>query len=694
MKTILQSEAAECGLACLAMIADKHGYKSDLNSLRHKYPQTLKGINLEQLIGIADELKLASRALKIDLEHLPQLQLPCILHWDLNHFVVLKSVTKSGIEILDPAFGHRKLTLEETSRHFTGIALELTPTEDFRKEDNRLEMKLSQFLSSVGGLKSVLFQLLLLSLVLQVFALAAPYYMQLVLDEVIISQDSSLLLVLALGFGMVTLFNVATTALRGFVVIHLGASLNKQLAFNLFRHLIRLPLDYFSNRHIGDVVSRFSSLEQVKQMLTNAMVEAVIDGVMAIATFIMIYLYSPKLALVVTVAMVLYLTIRLLWYRPLRSLTEEAIMASARENTNFMENVRGIQTIKLFGIEAKRQGLWQNHFTEALNLNVKVERLNVGYSIANSLLFGLENILVIYLGATLIMESTQADIFTVGMLTAFLAYKSQLTERFASLVDKIIEFKMLGLHLNRLADIAMTKQEENLVAEREHQITGSMQLDKISFRYASNEPWLFRELSFDFKQGESIAILGPSGCGKTTLMKIMLGLYKTEEGEVQVDGHSIKLLGQRQYRSQIATVMQSDELLSGSIADNISQFDPQIDIERVMECASMASIHDDIVSMPMSYNSLVGDMGATLSGGQKQRVLLARALYRNPKILFLDEATSHLDIASEYKVNQAIKTLNITRIIIAHRPETIKMADRVLELQNGQLKEVSDKYLN
>ena len=278
MKIILQSEAAECGLASLAMIAGHYGYQTNLGTLRQKYPQSLKGANLQQLINVSDALKLNSRALKLDIDDLPKLKLPCIIHWDMNHFVVLNKVSKSKVEIFDPAIGKRNVSMKDVLNHFTGVALELLPSKAFKKEDSRITIKLSQFYNTISGIKPALFQLLLLSLVLQIFTLAAPYYVQLVLDEVIPSYDNNLLIVLALGFGFLRLFNVATTAMRGFVVIHLGASLNQQLAFNLFRHLLRLPLDYFAKRHIGDIVSRFGSLKQIKSMLTNDVVEALIDG--------------------------------------------------------------------------------------------------------------------------------------------------------------------------------------------------------------------------------------------------------------------------------------------------------------------------------------------------------------------------------------------------------------------------------
>ena len=539
---ILQSEAAECGLACLAMIASAHGYKTDLNTLRHHYPQTLKGIDLYQLSQIADELKLSNRALQLDMHELSQLKLPCLLHWDMNHFVVLVKVTKKNVVIHDPAVGKRSLTIEEAAKHFTGIALELTPTSGFIKEDKRVQIKLKQFWNSAQGLKPILLQLGVLSFILQVFTLASPYYMQLVVDDVITSFDTNLLSILALGFGLLTLFDIATTTLRSFVTLHLGVNLNQQFAFNLFRHLIRLPQEYFLKRHIGDIVSRFGSLDQIQTMITDNLVEAIIDGIMAITTLVMIFLYSPKLALIVCGAMFLYFIIRLISYPPLRALSEEEIVAGAKEDSNFMENIRGIQTIKLAGIEAKRQTMWQNLYIEKQNLHVKTSKLSIYYQIANSLLFGLEGILVIYFGALLIVDPSTDEIFTVGMLTAFIAYKSELETSFSSLIDKFFEFRMLSLHLDRLTDIAFTEPEQYIESKKQVKLYGQLSIKNLHYQYAPSEPKIFNGLSYDFKQGQSVAIIGQSGCGKSTLVKLMLGLYEPNEGVVSVDGYNINQL--------------------------------------------------------------------------------------------------------------------------------------------------------
>lgn len=685
---IYQSEAAECGLASIAMVANHHGHKLDLQTLRSRYSVSLRGANLEQLMALGEQIGLIGRALKVEIEDIPKLALPCILHWNMNHFVVLKKVGSKSITILDPARGERKVSMTEVDKSFTGVALELTPTSDFKKQDERVRLKLSSFWTRARGLIPSLTKLFILSLLLQFFMLAGPYYTQTVVDEVIVSYDKPLLVVLALGFGLLVLIRVVTNALRGWVVLHLGAVMTVQMGVNLFRHLIHLPLSYFEKRHMGDVVSRFGSLNQVRELFTNKLVESLIDGLMVFVVLIVMFIYSPTLAFVVVGVTFLYALSRSLLYGPLQNRNEAAIMAQAKEQSNFMETVRGMQSIKLFGHQTQRLNLWQNRYADTVNETYRLGQWQVSYQTINQLLFGIENVVVVYLAAVFVMEG----ILTVGMLFAFMAYKGQFTERMSGLIDRLVEVKMVRLHLDRLSDIALTDKEDEGANAYHREIAGTLKLDNVSFSYAMNDPLLFNGLNLEVRKGESVAIIGPSGNGKTTLIKVMLGLLPVSSGKIEVDGVDIRHMGLRNYRQQIAAVMQDDQLMSGSIAENISFFDTEINMERVVHCAQMAGIHKDILGMPMGYNTLIGDMGSTLSGGQKQRVLLARALYRQPKILFMDEATSHLDIQLERHVNQAIKELNMTRIIIAHRPETIINANRIIKLHGGQLTDITAEY--
>ncbi|GHB66490.1 hypothetical protein GCM10008107_14630 [Psychrosphaera saromensis] len=370
------------------------------------------------------------------------------------------------------------------------------------------------------------------------------------------------------------------------------------------------------------------------------------------------------------------------------------IQSSAKEQSSFLENIRGMQTIKLFGNESQRQGIWQNRYAEVINSEIRLGRLNISFESFNKLLFGLENVFVIYFAAQMVMVNS----LTVGMVLAFIAYKGQLTQRFANLIEQIIQFKMMRLHLDRISDIALTNQEANREGKGDGngslQLStgsskGALTLENICFAYSDEDASILNNVNLSLNAGDSIAITGPSGAGKTTLMKIMLGLLQPTSGRVLLDGKDITHIGLKNYRKQIAAVMQDDTLLAGSIADNISFFDTQPDFAKIEQSAQLASIHDDIGKMTMGYNSLVGDMGSNLSGGQLQRVLLARALYQSPSILYMDEATSHLDTDNEAKISEQIQHLSMTRIMIAHRKETINMANKVYQLLDGQLTELN-----
>ena len=687
----LQTEVAECGLTCLSMIAGYYGYDTDLHTLRRRFPVSLKGATLQHIIQIGEDLDLSARALRVELGALESLQTPAILHWDLNHFVVLKSVSGSKVVIHDPSQGRRVLTLEEFSKHFTGVAVEFSPTTSFEQKKAVEQVRLFDFLRTTGGIKKAFVQLVVLSILLQVFAIASPFYMQLVVDQALTTYDRDLLTVLAIGFLLLALIRVVTNAFRSWVIVYLGNTLSFQMGGNLFRHLIHLPLDFFEKRHIGDLIARFGSMDAIQKILTTGMVTALVDGVMAITTFIMMWLYAPYLALLVLAVVLIYTGIRLALFGPLRTLTEEEIVARAKEQSNFMESLRAVQTIKIFGKESDRQSLWKNCFADVANSRIRLGKFRVGYTGINELLFGVENVLVIYLGASMVLDGS----FSIGMLYAFISYKTQFAQKTSTLIEQIIEFRMLGLHLSRLSDIALTEKEDlGEATTLGHEFKGELALSKIQFRYSETETYLFKDLNLHIKQGEAVAIIGSSGCGKSTLLKVMMGLLPAESGEIRYDGGKLDELGLKGLRQHIGAVMQDDQLLSGSIADNIAFFEASPEQERVEACAKLASVHEDITQMPMGYQSLIGDMGTTLSGGQKQRVLLARALYRQPRLLFLDEATSHLDVKTERVVNEAIRALDITRIIIAHRPETIRTADRVLLLEGGVLRDIASSELD
>ena len=675
---IQQTEAAECGLACLAMISSYHGRRIDLNTLRRRHPVSLKGATLRALIQVASQMDFVCRPVRFELDHLKRLQMPTIVHWDMNHFVVLKSVTRRGILIHDPASGQRFFPIAEASKHLTGIALEISPSEGFRPKDERARLPFSTFWTQLRGSTHALVQILILSAVLEILVIASPFYLQLTIDEVIARGDADLMIVLALGFGLLAAIKVGSTAIRSLVILVVQNVLHFQIGARLFHHLVRLPIAYFEKRHIGDILSRFTSIEPIRSALAEGMIAATIDGLMALATLAMIFVYSTQLALVVLAAFVLYALVRLMLYRLLRERSLAAIEAKAHENSIFIETLRAVQSLKIFNRESDRETQWLNRYGDVVSANVRLGRAKIAFATINDALFGLEHVVTIYLAARLALSNS----LTIGMIFAFMSYKQHFTEKAVQLVEKALDFRILELHLERLADIALSPLERghDQVLAYTRQIQGRIEFRNVFFRYAETEPFVFEDINFIIEPGEFVTIMGPSGAGKTTLMKIMLGLLEPTSGEVRIDGIPLAVIGPRAYREHIGAVMQEDQLLSGSIADNICSFDSSFDQQRMIECAQLAEVHDDIMAMPMTYNSLIGDMGSSLSSGQKQRVLLARALYRRPKILFLDEGTAHLDVEKERRINENLRRLKMTRVSIAHRPEITSGADRVIRI--------------
>ncbi len=683
MDVILQSESSECGLACLAMVASHHRQGTSLRELRGRFPMSLKGTTLSRLIAIGSHLGFQPRALRLELDEVPHLKTPCILHWDSNHFVVLTRAGRNKVAIIDPATGKRTLPYSEVSTHFTGIALELVPGAGFTQRRRPPPVSIRQLTGRTTGIWRALALIAGLSVALQVFLILTPMLMQWIIDHALVSADRDLLSVLGLGFILSLVLQVGIGLLRGWSVVYLSTQLGLQWLGNVFAHLLRLPLDFFQKRHLGDVTSRMGSVQSIQRTLTTSFVEAMMDGLMAVITLIMMLAYSWKLAAITFAAVALYLGLRAIAFAPLREGTERQLVAGALQETHLLESIRGIQSIKVAGREPMRRAVYFNLMNDTVNREVWLAKMNLGFGSLSQLVFGAERIAVIWVGAVLAMK----NVFSVGMLIAYLAYKDQFAGRVSGLIDKWIEFRMLRLHGERLSDIVLSEPELPAGDALEQPPPPSTRLvvQDLTFRYAEGEPAVLADCSLVVEEGESVAIVGASGCGKTTLLKVLLGLLRPGAGAVSVGGVDIARLGPDNYRGMVGAVMQDDQLFAGSVADNIAFGEEEVDADRIEQAARMASIHDEIAAMPMGYHSLIGDMGTTLSGGQKQRVILARALYRQPRILFLDEATSHLDVERERMVSDAIHQLALTKVIVAHRPETIASVDRVLVMVGGRI---------
>jgi len=681
LPVILQTEVAECGLACLAMVASFYGHETDLGSLRRRFSVSVKGLTLLDLTRIASGLFLQTRPVRIELGELSKLQTPCILHWELRHYVVLEKVTAKRAYIHDPARGRRMVSLQEMSGSFTGVALELWPTEGFERKVEKERVPLTDLFRRISGLKRALFQIFALSLCLEAIALLSPIGSQIIFDEVIVASDHDLLTLIAIGLSVLVVLQLVIGLARTWAVLIMGTNLCLQWTSALFDHLLRLPLSFFEKRHVGDVVSRFGSLGHIQSALTTDLVSAVLDGIMTIGAFIMMVLYGGWLTAVALITLVLHLAIRIAAYHPYRAANEASIIQHAKEDSHFIESIRGVASIKTMDLHERRKDAWLTLLVNSMNAGLRIKKLDMLFGIIGTFLAASDGIIMLILGTRSVMDGAM----TVGMLIAFLAYKDQLVGRVGALIDLAIGLKMLTLHTERIADIALSPPEAAAsLSVRPMKIAVGLSLplrvEDVHYSYGEGLPRILNGINLTVEPGECIAITGPSGCGKSTLLKIIAGLIEPGEGGIMLGDVDIRQIGLVNYRRHIATVLQDDQLFAGTIAENISCFDPQADQAWIEECAQMVAMCDEIMAMPMRYDSLIGDMGSSLSGGQKQRLFLARALYRQPSILFLDEATSALDDANERRINAAISALKISRILVAHRPSTIAQASRRIDL--------------
>ena len=666
------------------MVASAYELHLDLAILRQRFSISVKGTSLPQIIHYAQALEFSCRPVRLELDELKQLRLPCILHWNLNHFVVLEKVGAQRVMILDPAVGRRSLKMDEVSRCFTGVALELSPSGTFQPAQKKPRLRLRELTGRVFGLKRALVNILMLALALEVVALLSPQVTQWVVDHALVSADYDLLLLAVIGGCLLLVIDFALRMARGWMGLRLNQQLTLQWTSNFFHHLLRLPWSFFEKRHLGDITARFQSLEAIRAVLANGAITIVLDALVALITLGLMLLYSKILTAIVLVAVGLYVLLRWVFYLPLRNATEERIVLATRENAYFLETIRAVQPLKLFNSAPLRLATWQNLLTDVQNRDLKTQKMLLVFGGCNTLIFGLEGMLLLYIGGLAVLNNT----LTLGMLLAFLAYKSQFTSRASKLIDLGIEIKMLSLHAERMADIALETPESDAVVETDlSRITPRIEFRGVSFRYAEGERWVIKDLSLTIDAGDAVALVGRSGCGKSTLFKLMLGLLEPTEGDIRIGGISIRQLGPTALRKMVGVVMQDDQLMAGSLAENIACFEPGATQECIEEAAQRANIHKAIINMPMGYQTLIAEMGSGLSGGQKQRLLLARALYKQPVILALDEATSHLDLHGEQHVVSNLQSLSITRVVIAHRRETVAMVSRIIHLEDGQVTE-------
>lgn len=681
------SEQSECGLASLTMVANAFGVGLDLSGMRERMQLSGAGMTLQTMLRCADELGLSARAVRVDLEGLDKLDAPAVLHWDLNHFVVYAGRRGRLYRILDPALGERDLPLSAISPHFTGVAVEFEARVDLQPLAARPSFRLAHLLRSVRGLKTAALTIAALTLGVQLFSLAVPIGVQLSVDNILEQGSTVTVTSILLAVGIASLCAAGLEYVRAWSMANVSIQFGLQLIAAFGRHLLSLPFSFYARRNIGDLLSRVGSATVVQDFLTRGAVTLFLDATLILSLSCLMIAYSlPMAAVFFAFALGGCLVTAVFQGRLARSLTEQ-INARAAEQTVLIESLRSILTIKLLGHEDRREAVWRNRLQRAQNAAFAYQRTDAAHTALQTGIFAIQLVLIL---AIVMPQLRSGGGFTLGMLTAFLAIRQILQDRITSLLSQLIQLRMVFIHVGRLGDVASAEAESRSTARGEP-ASGELALEDVSFAYGTDAPVLLRNIDLRVQPGEYIGISGKSGEGKTTLLKVLTGLYPPTSGQVLLDGVAPDSERWRWWRQHIGVVSQDDKLMSGTIAENIAFFDPDLDQERVEAAAKAAGIHEQILDMPMRYSADVGDLGSILSGGQRQRLFIARALYREPRILILDEGTANLDLAAEAEFGAYLRELEVTRIVVSHRPLLLDLADRVLELRQGGLWPLEDR---
>lgn len=673
---MLQQESAECGLACLAMISAGFGKAVGMEALRARSHTGAHGMNLQQLLEVAESLQLAGRPLRISVRELGQLQLPAILHWNSNHFVVLVKARGRKVIVHDPAIGRRSISPRELRESFTGIALDFSPALNFRRQKKSRSLSVIDFARSFRHLHRYLAVLLVLLTATELLALVPAIATQILIDEVVLGQDGSWLNRALAGLGIVMLLTLLLDATRRRIALYTGTRMAADSTVNVITHLVQLPVTFIQRRHLGDLMSKLESLKPLRTALTDDCVTAIVQSIVLLTTLVIMLLYSPLLTAISVGGIMASLLVMAVLLPATRRLDEQTLIRRAAEHTSLVETLRAYDTVQSLGLATARRVHWQQHFLAATGSEARKGKLHIARTATTGIINIAEQLMFLGVG----IGGIVAQEITLGALFAFMSFRGRLAGAAATLLDIVQRLALLRVHTSRLSDIVLAKPvAASPRGAATGRIRGALRAEGLSFGYVGNDH-LIDNFSCDIPAGSHVVIVGPSGCGKTTLLNLLAGRLDPVRGQVLLDGLELGLWNRRARNAQCSVVLQHDLLFQGTIAENIAAFAASPDMQRIRHAALVAEIWEEILRLPMQTDTPVAQAAASLSGGQVQRIILARALYRAPRILFLDEATSHLDVATEKRVLANVSRLDLTIVSVAHRPDAISLADKIIPL--------------
>lgn len=706
---IFQSESSECGLACIAMVAAYYGRDITVSALRSRFAVSLRGLSLRGVLSTASSLGLTSRVCRCEPGDLRRITLPALLHWDLQHIVVLRRVSRDRFFILDPGHGPCSFTRAELSKRFTGFVVEMVPDEGFTKARQKSRLGIARQLTSFKAFKAVVCYILVLSAGLELLVLTQPLLIRSVVDTGLGSQDLGFIYrIIALLVIVGTLQGLANY-FRDTAVLQAGTKLNFEMVQRVFQHALKLPLQFFEKRPIGLLIEQYRVIDEIERFIVSGLPLALIDGGMAIVSVTLLCFFSLPLGVLGLCTFATYFIGRGLTYQSMRAREQHLVLAKGEENGYLIETLKTIFTTKSNSIEQSRLGCWSGYYAALVKAQRQYGAMEIAQRSAKCFLITV-NLAVLLCIAT---RSIAVSAMSLGSLFAILFYNSHFVIRSMTLVERFFAFKLLNVRFALLDDMMLhpteTEQQQEYgdkeigcqrsmifsessqqhSATREVVVLGNIRATNLAFRYSIADEPVLRDLSFEIMSGDFVALVGHNGSGKTTLLKLLLGLYMPNTGEICFEHIPLKKIALPVLRSQIGVVTQEDQLFAGTVAENISLFDSEPDLHQISDCAGRAGIRQELEKLPMGYNTRVGHLGSPFSAGQTQKIFLARALYRRPAILMMDEGTANLDSASETEVLNNLEQLPITKLMIAHRSAAILRARRIFMLNNGLLYELS-----
>jgi ATP-binding cassette subfamily B protein RaxB len=687
---ILQDEMSECGMAAIAMIASYHGQATSLRQMRQRCTVARDGMSLFQIIKVCEASGFACRPLRVMLDGLRQVRAPSILFWNKMHFVVLEAVDGRGLHIVDPALGRRFYTWEEALPLFSGVALELVPGLQFtlrRGSPARQALSFGSVLAGNPWLLRYLIPMGLLAIVVYLGAIAAPKLFSLTIDEVVAKNDADFLYLILYVFGAVFLFKTAAAWIRTWLDTQLRIALSQDLGIGVVAWLLRLPVAYFERRAPGDILRRTQASDRAYTQFTAGWMDMVIDSVFGLAFLGLMALINLQLAALSLGLCLLFFLFRLLTLPMMERTHKAAIEAETARNVTLLGTLAAVESMKLYRYEGAKLARWSNQHVDTEAARARVQRLQAMNGVVHEGLSHGHSLLVSALGAFAVLQGENS----IGDLFAFVLYKDLFMDCTLKVLDRYANLRLLKVELGRVDDIVDEQPEaldDNLYQARADEpvpLLHSLQVRGGVFRYSSFERPVFADVELQLAAGSKVAIFGPSGCGKSTLLKVLAGFYRLDGGQLEVNGIEVQRFGLQRFRQQLAYVTAHDEIVTGSVIDNITLDSERCDGAWLQACVQQAGLLAAVQGLANGFNTTLGPAGVQLSTGQKQRLLIARALYRRPQLLLLDEPTSHLDAEARDRIIATLGQLPMLCVVVTHDPEVAKACDRVLRMQAGRL---------